>query len=486
MFDFLKKYGYTILLSLAILLGILLRLKGLLMNPSMWHDECALGWNIKFKKYSDFFGILRFMQMAPPFFMITTKLITKTFGFSDISLRILPFLAGVASIIAFYFLAAKILNNKSVILWAVFLFAINQQLINYSFEFKPYSFDVFFTIILLLFFINLDINKLNIKKAALYGILLSIITWFSFTSVFIIAGGCIYMLFKILKNKDKNRLFSFVLLLFPLIISSLIYLKIYLINNYTGTHMVNYWQNSFLNTNPLFFFALFIKNIKFFFFPMPFVLFPLILLVWGIITFYKEKSFFVSIFILSFVLLMAASFLHFYPFDGRLVLFLTPMILLLVIKPLDVISLDKKIKSFIILFLTFFAFYPQIICANSYICSKNLSKGEFPHEMMQFMMKKIKKNDIIFVNNASNVEFAYYSSFYNIENRWIQERGTNKSKEKYFILLNTLPKGYYWFYLPYDYSHTLEIPIIVSWAKTKQILYKYQNNRSVLIYVYIK
>ena len=482
MLNIFKKYWYVFSLLLIILFGVFLRLKGLLINPSMWHDECALGWNIRFKNYSDFFGILRFMQMAPPFFMVATKLTTKIFGLNDIVLRLLPFLAGIASLIAFYFLASTNLKFKFAVLCAVFFFAINQQLINYSFEFKPYNIDVLFTIICLLFFINLNMQKISTKKTFFYGLLLAIVPWFSFVSVFTIAGGFLNLFFKHIKSDWRKKL----LLALPIMISGLIYLKIYLMNNYTGTHMVNYWQNSFVNANPFFFLHLLVENMKYFFFPSQYALFMLILLIWGAVIFLREKSPFINISLTSFILLIVASFLHFYPFSSRLVLFLVPIFLLLILKPLDLISSAKRFRSFIIIALALFTFFPQIIQTADFIRTKNISKGENPREMMEFLVKNLKEGDIIVVNNASNTEFEYYSSFYNIENKIFRENLANKPDASYLSLLDNFPKGHYWFYLPFDYSHTKVIPFILQWAKTKKILYSYKNNTSVLINVYIK
>lgn len=450
----LLKYFYSALLGMIILLGVLIRLKGLLINPSMGHDECALGWNIKFKNYADFFGILRFMQMTPPFFMIATKITTKIFGFSDTSLRILPFLAGISSIIAFYFLASKTLKLTSSVLWATFFFAINQQLIYYSFEFKPYNFDVFFTIICLIFFIDLNLKESSIQKTIFYGLLLAIIPWFSFVPVFIIASGFLNLL---LKKNFKTDWQKKAALILPIIISGLIYLKIYLINNYIGTHMVNYWQNDFVTANPLLFLYLLVGNIRYFFFPIQYILFSLILLVWGIKLYAQEKSSFLNISIISFVLLIIASFFHLYPFFNRLVLFLVPIFLLLIIKPLDLASFDKKFKLFIILFLLFFTLCPQIISTYKYIHTQSISKGEHPREMMNYMVKSLNANDLIFINDLSNTEFIYYSSLYKIKNPIIQE----PQKSDHIKMLNSVKvtnKGRNcWFYLAYgDPTQILE------------------------------
>lgn len=392
-------------------------------------------------------------------------------------------MAGCGSIIVFYFLALRTLKLTSSVLWATFFFAINQQLINYSFEFKPYNFDVLFTIICLIFFIDLNLEKLSVKKAVLYGLLLALIPWCSFVSMFIIAGGFLNLIFKSRLKTDWRQKIA---LMLPILVSGLIYLKIYLMNNYTGTHMVDYWQGSFLNANPLFFLSLMVKTIRYFFFPIQYVLFSLILLIWGIKLYAQEKSSFLNISLISFILLIIASFLHIYPFFNRLILFLVPIFLLLIIKPLDLASFDKKFKLFIILFLLFFTLCPQIISTYKYIGSKHISRGENPREMMDFMIKSLRPNDIIFVNNASNTEFAYYSSFYDIKNKVIEERVTNDGEEKYLSFLNNLKSGYYWLYLPYDSSHIQVFPYILSWVKTKEVLYNYQKNRSILMYIHIK
>lgn len=532
--NFFKKYGYAILLGLVVLFGVLLRLKGLLANPSFWHDECALAWNIKFKTYPELFGILRFLQVSPPFFLVLTKLITKIFGFSEISFRLLPFTLGVASIIAFYFLAEKVIKSKVVVIWAVFFFAINQTLINYSFEFRSYGLDAFFGIICLLFFVNLDVEKLNAKKALLYGILLSVVPWFSFTSVFIIAGGVLNILFKSIKNKSKAFLFPLSSFLFPLILSILIYAKIYLLNNYTGTSMVSGWQSSFLTLNPLHCLSLLVDNLRYFFFPMPLVLFGLILFFWGIIIFYKEgygktpkstilrvfrtrhkgckcqaqprseadlaltglgrmrgkflifshpqeKSKFIEILTPTFVLFIIASLLKIYPFSTRLILFMLPIFLLFMIKPLDSAVYGKKIKLFAVLLLMFFTFYPQIVMVNRFIHTKDIARGEHPREMMESLIKNIKPSDIVIVSNDSNTEFAYYSSFYSIKNQIIQE--PQKINHKKF--LNSLEKKKnYWFYLTFQDSKMIQDWIAQNSAKIKLV---YRNNlNDYLLYVYLK
>lgn len=489
-----KSYWYSILPCAVILLGVLFRLKGFWANPSFWHDECAMAWNIKFKSYPELFGILRFLQVTPPFFSVATKFLTQIFGYSEMVFRFIPFITGCSSIVLFYWLSKKVLTVPSSVFWATFLFSINQELINYSFEFKPYGVDVFFTLICLLLFVNLGLDKLNIKKALLYGVSIAIVPWFSFVSSFVIAGGVLNIFITEAKKKSLRNKAIYALFL-PVFISALFYLKFYIMNNYTGTHMTSDWYNYFVTLNPIHFLYLLANNLKYLFSPLKYALFTLILLVWGVIIYKREKSEFFNISILTLLIFFAASFMHVYPFAERVILFLIPIFLLFIVKPLDLIPekfSDKKLKLFIILFLMFFTAYPQVKNIYEFAYAKTIDRGEYPREMLAYIAKNIKPKDKIVVNSVSNTEFAYYSSFYDIKNEVIQESSKDKTKGNRFkflsslTFLDSLKPDHYWFYCPFDYEIGPVNPWFETWALRQKILYFSKNNRSTLMYVYVK
>lgn len=478
MSNILKKYWYSILIFLVILLGFYLRFKGYWANPSFGHDECGAAWNIKFKNYKELFGILRFLQVAPPLFLILTKFLTQVFGYSEKVFRFIPFITSFISIFAFYFLAKKSFNNKLAILFSIFLFVINQRLIVYSFEFKPYSSDVFCAITLLLLFLNININKINNKKIILYSLILALFPWFSFISAFIIAGGFL----NIFLNDFKNNIRKKILLFMPLFLSGLIYLKICLFSNYTGTHMVSDWEKFFVTLNPLHFLWLLTESIKYLFFPVKFLLFVLILFIWGTIIYSNEKSETFKIAILGFATFLIASLFHIYPFSDRIILFLTPIYILFIAKPLETVSINKKIKSIILILIMLITFKPQIIWANQYLNSKlNVTKGEYAREMIAILTKNIKTNDVIFVSNLSNTEYAYYSSFFKITNKVIMEPQKSNRME----VLNSLPKHQYcWFYLTFANPES-----ILKWIDKNAKIIKMvhaKNLNDYLIYTYIQ
>lgn len=482
---FTKNNLFNFVLIIIFMLGIFLRAKGFFGNSSFWHDECALAWNIKFKNYSDFFGVLNFEQAAPPFFMVLTKFLTNIFGFSEKVFRFVPFLISCLSIFAFYFLAKKVLNKGFSVILAVFFFAINQTLINYAFEFKPYALDVFFSIVCILFFINWQ-NFQTKSKLIFSSLFLAIIPWFSFPSVFIITTSILNLVFKTIK--DKKPLLPITYFLFPLIISCLLYLKIYVLNNYAHNSIVDFWQPYFITSGKNFLWMLG-NNLKFFFTPIKFILLALVLLIWGAVIYFKEKQdfFFISFFSVFSIILM--SILHIYPFMERLILFLLPIILLFITKPLDLISLKRKSASMLILLIFLLTFQPQIMLAKKLIFSERFDKEEYAREMLDNMMKNIKPNDKIFVNNPSEAEFAYYSSFYEQKNQKIQDKIKNVIKNNYITELDSLPQGNYWFYMPIDYHNIPTIPWVEEWAKSQQIIYynKFNKQRpSLFMYVIVK
>lgn len=488
-----KKYLFSLTMAAIILVGLLLRLKGLLINPSMWHDECGLAFNVINKNYSEFFGILRLNQMAPPLFMVATKFLVNLFSATknpatcDLVMRLIPFCCSVLSIGLFYLICREAFKTKFAIISAMLLFSINNELINYSFEFKPYSVDLFLILLAILIFSKLDLDKISYKKLAAYATGIALFIWFSFTSAFAIGAGLINLL------KSRKNFKKIAVLGTPFFISTLIYLFFYVLKIYAGNKgvMTNFWGNEFINANLSNFLPLLVENLRYFFFPAGAILFVLILIVYGIVILYREKQYdLTNLILLTFAILIAASVFHIYPFSKRLILFLIPLFLILMVKPVDKLNwygIGGKIKSFIIAAMFLSILIPQLTFAFTRINIQPINKGEFPREMMAYMAQNIKPDDVIFVNNASKWEYLYYSSFYNIKNGLILENLSNTPDEKYSTLLNNLSKGKYWFYLPYDYTHLEIINFVKDWAKRNtKIIYTMEATQSSLIYAEVE
>jgi len=120
--------------------GIVLRLWQYLANSSLWLDEAALARNILDRAPAGFFSPLDYAQVAPPGFLLIEKGSVAVFGNSEWSLRLFPLLCGIASLLMIWRIAAWILTGWSVA-YAVGLFALATPLVFFSSQVKQYSSD---------------------------------------------------------------------------------------------------------------------------------------------------------------------------------------------------------------------------------------------------------------------------------------------------------------------------------------------------------
>lgn len=482
----LKKYFYYEVLGIILLLGLIFRLKGYLANPSLWLDESALGWNILNKNYLMLFQKLRFLQLAPPLFLICTKFLVFITGSyhhvmrCDLVLRTIPFISGVTSMWLFYLVSKRIINSKWVVLAGVFLFATNPVLINYSYEFKPYSVDVLCTLIAIYIFLKIDFKTICLRKIFKYGLILAILPWFSFTSSFVIFAGILTLSFK----KENPTLFTS--LLMPIVVSVFAYFNLFIANAYNenSAGMINYWNNQFVQADFSNIVRLHNENLHYFFINVPNLSFTIvtIIAIIGLFLLLKDnKIFYVFLSMLTLSSTIVASILHYYPFSRRMVLFLIPLFLIYLIKIADI---KKPVWGWIFIS---FILIPHIIFAWNFIQLKGLNKGDFARSMLDRMAQDITPNEKIIVNGASNADFYYYNTFYGLKNDVIYLKPETENPLEIQRMLNSLQKGSYWLFMPYDYDmRHINIDNIVAWAyRHSKIRYEARAIQSTLIRITI-
>jgi hypothetical protein len=141
--------SYIILIVLA-LLGIALRTRQYLFNRSLWVDEASLALNvIQRDTYHLLTEPLAFLQSATPGFLIFARAMVVSVGPYDWAIRIVPLAAGILSVFLVYILAQRELRSLAAKATFVGLVALSPILIFYSSEFKQYSSDAFFTLCIL-------------------------------------------------------------------------------------------------------------------------------------------------------------------------------------------------------------------------------------------------------------------------------------------------------------------------------------------------
>jgi hypothetical protein len=136
----LKLDRLQLALTLALGLGAALRLALLIANPTLGGDDASLAMNVAARSYAGLLEPLDYIQVAPVLHLWLLRLAADLGGVSDVALRVVPFLAGVALPLAVWRLARRVLDPWPAVLATAFA-ALAPILIRYSVQIKPYEGD---------------------------------------------------------------------------------------------------------------------------------------------------------------------------------------------------------------------------------------------------------------------------------------------------------------------------------------------------------
>jgi hypothetical protein len=136
----------SLILSVLFIAAVFTRVH--LLGRSLWLDEAWIANAVLAPSLREAIYYDAWLQTAPPFFIVLTRLALLLFGISNATLRIVPALSGIASAILISFIALKLLKPIFAII-AVSLFVFCPDIILYSQSLKQYSTDVLCAVALL-------------------------------------------------------------------------------------------------------------------------------------------------------------------------------------------------------------------------------------------------------------------------------------------------------------------------------------------------
>lgn len=423
--------------------GILLRLFPYFHNRSLWLDESWLALNILQKSYSQLMGVLNNGQMAPIGFLSIEKFMVLSFGDSEYVLRAFPLLAGIFSLFLFYGVARRVLTSRG-LLMALGLFAVSSFLIRYSSELKQYSSDVMIALgISLLGLVCME--KESRFLLSLFSIAGSILIWFSHSAIFSLAGvGIALTLYYLKARKWQNVAW--------LSLPALFWLGSFALNYFVtlrdlsqNRKMVKAWSSAFMPMVPVStedfmwylraFFDMFHN-------PGGLSLYGLAALcfVIGGISMFSEKRYACYVLTLPMLFTLFASGLNKYPFGGRLILFLVPMMLILIGEGVDrIITLTKPTGRIVWVTLCILLFMYPVHNA----IATMLNPGRLDHEevrpVMTYLSQNYREGDRLYLYHSSEPAFEYYAKRVGLEKAPYQ-RGVARKRnwDNYIIDLRRL------------------------------------------------
>jgi hypothetical protein len=175
------------ILTAAVAAGLALRVWQYAANPSLWYDELSIARNLTQLSLRELVsGPLLYTQVAPVGFIATLKIETLVFGTSDLALRLIPFLCGIAALLLFRRLAERALDGTAATI-SVALFALAPPLIRYTTELKQYGLDVLITVALMLVALDLR-DRPTTRRCIIAGLAGFVVIVFSQAAILVMAG----------------------------------------------------------------------------------------------------------------------------------------------------------------------------------------------------------------------------------------------------------------------------------------------------------
>ncbi|MBI9077228.1 MAG: glycosyltransferase family 39 protein [Desulfatibacillum sp.] len=387
--------------------GAILAVYQFFLNRSLWLDEASLALNIINRDFAGLARALDYNQVAPIGFLFVEKLLVMAFGENELALRLFPLVCFLASIPFFYLFSEKLVENHVIALMATAIFSIAWSILRYSSEVKQYSTDVLFAIVIVYYLLHLKV--LNNRSLVIFAVFGGIALWFSNTAIIMLFISGVYLMYFELLRKKSFKILS-ILMLWAASFS--IYYFFFIHNHPTRAFMATYWGNSFLPLNPFatkFYIFLFSSTKDIYAYLLgfgPFWFIPATISLSAIGFLLYQKKYIVIYFCLApmFITLFLSAF-HLYPFSRRLLLFILPQII--IIYSIGLYNLFQLIKSKLPILPVVLLILPVIIMFYPLYLQFTRDFDEVK-DSLEYMEKNIQKDESIYIYYGSNRAFEFY------------------------------------------------------------------------------
>jgi len=409
-----KRSGFSIeqLLWLIVAIGIVPRLSLFLANHSLWLDEAMLALNITHRPLAQLTLPLDWNQAAPVGYLFLVKLSEMTFGNSEYAVRLVSIFSGIASLVAFRWLALKSLSKMGAVI-AMMLFAVSPSLCDYSAQAKQYESDVLVALILSLYAINLIPKAIKPVTAILWGALGAFAVWFSFPSLFVLGGQGLTAAMTAVRRRDHK---SLTLLSIPFgmwLASFSVYYTSLLATSANNKFFNQYWKKDFipwsLEDCPHWFSNKLVETIHSCFGIAEIIVgVAALCMVVGSFHMLKRRQTEFLIAIAPIMMALLAALVHVYPIKPRLITFVVPGLIILVAAGIERISQGFDRRKLVV------ATCLTGLFVSSMMYSMRPSKQEEMRPLVQYIQKHGKPTDTIYLYYGSVPAFQYYAELYNL------------------------------------------------------------------------
>jgi len=324
-------------------LGVTLRLLRLAANRNLWLDELMLASDFLTRPLA---GLAEPLSAtgAPLGFLVVTRLAVDALGDHDWVLRLLPFIAGCAGLVLLYRVSLKLLAPRGV-LFVLTILAVVEPALYYSGEFKQYSVDLAATLAILLATLRAQRPEKFAAGFLALGIIGAASVWFSFPAVFVLAGAGV-ILFAPQLLAGRWRAGVALLAVAAAWIGSFVAIYLLTLRDLIGNDFLQQsWSGNFMPVSPTTMASWQLRTLYDSFgyplgLPQPGA--ALLAAMLGTVDLARRRPQALGLILLPFAFGMAASAFNKFPFGGRQILFVVPLLALLVAAGLDVLLREPQ------------------------------------------------------------------------------------------------------------------------------------------------
>ena len=169
----------------------------------LWGDEAFVAVNFLTRDFAGLARPLEYFQIAPPGFLWAEWLAVFLLGTGERALRLVPFLAGVASLLLFWRFCREVTTRRTTLL-AVAVLAASFYPVRHSTEVKPYAIDLLVSLALLStgWATGRDIRSARAWMALFVVTILGV--WFSYAAIFPAASVALYLGTKVFRERSRR------------------------------------------------------------------------------------------------------------------------------------------------------------------------------------------------------------------------------------------------------------------------------------------
>ncbi len=233
----------------AAILGVLLRVRAFLANRSLWLDEAMVAMNICGRDFAGLARPLEYDQGAPVGFLWAERLCVLAFGANEFALRLLPFLASIATLYLVYHFCRENFEATGAAV-GVALAAVMPSLISYAGEAKQYALDVTAGLLVLTLAGDALRQGLSSRRAIVLALVGGVAVWFSHPVVFVLAGAGTTLILKEGINRRFPAAFMGIGAAALWLTSFVAHYFLSMKDLQANTYLKEFWESGFLNFPP--------------------------------------------------------------------------------------------------------------------------------------------------------------------------------------------------------------------------------------------